>query len=380
MPEPSGTAWCSSASRSRFPGVFCVTAVAFVLAMVALRWNHDTGLTSLEQFGEDWASQRMPALKEVPISTVKKGGYDGQFYAQLAVQPNVNNPELQLALDNPAYRSRRILLPLTAHLLGGGNAQASLYIYALLNLVAWVVLAWVWWLEVQASTPQGAAVWLACLLSLGALDSVRLSLTDLPATLLLVGAVLAVRASRTGLAAACILAGGFVRETSVLAVDLFKPEGKWRTWGLRALCVLPVLGWCVWLRLNVPGDTGAQAFDWPGLGLLQHLRLCVQQLGAGNFDSRYLFGLLGALGLAYQSVFVLLRWREPDPWVRLGLPFAVLFWFLSAYVFSGYWAAARACLPLTFAFNRLLPRDGKFWPRLVLANLSVLHGVWRMLP
>lgn len=379
MPEPSGTAWCSSASRSRLPSVFCVTAVVFVLAMVALRWNRVTGFTSLEQFGDDWSTRRVAELKDVPVATVKEGGYDGQFYAQLAVAPNITRPNVQLALDNPSYRARRMAMPLTAHFLGLGQPSAILSIYALLNVVAWLVLAGVWWREVDASSPHGAAVWLGCMLSIGALDSVRMALTDLPATLLLVSAVLAMQSSRNGLAAVCIVAGGFVRETSVLAVKIFKAEGWFKTWLLRMVCVLPVLAWCLWLRLAIPGDSGTHAFDWPGLGLVEHLGPCARELGAGNFDSRYLFGLAGALGLAYQSVFVLLRWREQGPWIRLGLPFAVLFWFLSAYVFSGYWAAARACLPLTFAFNRVLPRDGKFWPRLVLANLSVLHGAWRML-
>jgi hypothetical protein len=136
----------------------------------------------------------------------------------------------------------------------------------------------------------------------------------------------------------------------------------------------------VWLRFNIPGNSGTQVFAWPGMGIAQHLGLCVRQLASGNFDSRYLFGLIGALGMAYQSLFVLTRWRQSDPWTRLGLPFAVLFWCFSAYVFSGYWAAARAVLPLTFAFNRLLIKERSFWIHFVIGNLFMLHGVWRMLP
>jgi hypothetical protein len=382
MPNPSATAWSSSASRAWFPRAICACAVVFVLVTVTLRWDRASGFTPLIAFGENWAPQRLPALKDLPVATVPGGGYDGQFYAQIAVQPEPTSPVVQKALDNPAYRFRRILLPLLAHVLGGGQPWAILNIYALLNLAAWLWLAAIWWVEVGASTKFGAAVWLACLLSLGALDSVRLSLTDLPATLCLVLAVRAMQKSRPKLATLWFLAGGLVRETSIFAGMVF-PNGKTpaaRVWLWRGLAVAPVMAWTVWLWLYMPGDSGAQVLAWPGVGVVEHLATCARQIAAGNFDSRYVFGLIGALGLAYQSLFLLTSWRESDPWTRLGLPFAVLFWCLSPYVFSGYWAAARAVLPLTFAFNRLLPRDRSFWFHFIAGNLFMLHGIWRMLP
>jgi len=386
MADPAATAWRSSASRPRWPTLLCLGAIVFVLAMVALRYDHNTGFTSLIQFGTDWeAPMRITELNGVPLATVPGGGYDGQFYAQIAVQPDITTPEIQDALDNPSYRARRILLPLTAHVLGAGNPARILNIYALINVVAWLALAAVWWREVGAATPRGAMVWLACLLSLGALDSLRLSLTDLPAALLLVLAVLALERSRPRLATLFFLLGGFIRETSIFPAAVFIPQSRtvsrsssttirtrswflslrfswrgkpnqgsqpvtlsspdFRLYFLRALAVVPVLAWCAWLHFHLPGDDGAITMDWPTLGLIQHLATCTTELAHGNLDSRYLFGLLGALGLAYQSIFLLRQWRNPDPWVRLGLPFAILFWLMSAYVFSGYWAAARACLP-----------------------------------
>jgi len=351
--------------------------------MVALRWNREDGFTQLIPFGDDWAPQRLPALKGVPIATVPGGGYDGQFYAQIAVRPEPTSPEVQKALDNPSYRFRRILLPLVAHVLGGGQPRAVLNVYALLNVAAWLGLAGIWWMEVGASTKYGAAVWLACLLSLGALDSVRLSLTDLPGVLVLVLAARALQMKRPRRATLWFLIAGFVRETAIFAAAVFpagKKTGAGRAWSLKAIAIVPVLAWMFWLQLNLPGDSGAQNFAWPGLGLAQHLALCARQLAAGNFDSRYLFGIIGTLGLAYQSLFVLTRWRQSDPWTRLGLPFAVLFWCFSAYVFSGYWAAARAVLPLTFAFNRLLAKERSFWFHFIAGNLFMLHGIWRMLP
>jgi hypothetical protein len=350
--------------------------------MVALRWDAATGFTKLIDFGDDWAHERHSVLYDVPIATVPGGGYDGQFYAIIALDPVSNHTKI--ALDNPAYRYRRILLPVIAHVLGRGNQRAILNIYALLNIVAWLVLAGIWWVEVGASTERGALVWLACMLSLGALDSVRLSLTDLPGLLFLILAARALDKKSPWFAALWFLAGGFVRETAVFAAVVFpagKKVGAGQIWLLRGLAIVPVLAWMAWLHFNLPGDSGVQEiFGWPGLGVAQHLVVCAKEIRSGNFDSRYVFGIIGVMGMAYQSLFLLIRWRASDPWTRLGLPFTVLFWFFSAYVFSGYWAAARAVLPMTFVFNRLVAKERGFWFHFIAGNLFMLHGVWRMLP
>jgi hypothetical protein len=360
----------------------CFAAILFVFAMVAVRWNQVTGFTGLIQFGDDWKAKRLPVLKDTLVATVPDGGYDGQFYAQIAVEPHVTSPDLQNALDDPAYRSRRILLPLVAHVLGHGEPFDILQVYAMLNFICWLALARIWWNEVGATEKHGAFVWLACLLSLGALDSVRLSLTDLPATLALVLAARAAQSSRPHLAALWCLLGGFIRETSVfgaMMINSNKVGTPSKSWLLRGACVLPPVLWCAWLAWKIPGDSELGLFNWPGLGFAQQIVKCADELAHGHFDSRYLFGLIGALGMAYQSIYLLRRWREKDAWIRLGLPFAIMFWFLGAYAFSGYWAVARACLPMTFAFNRLLPGDRRFWLSFIAGNLFALHGIWRML-
>ncbi|MBS0633312.1 MAG: hypothetical protein JSS11_15480, partial [Verrucomicrobia bacterium] len=66
--------------------------------------------------------------------------------------------------------------------------------------------------------------------------------------------------------------------------------------------------------------------------------------------------------------------------LRLGLPFAVLFWILGDHVWHGYWAVARTMLPLTFAFNRALLAEPRFTRSLIAGNLFVLHSVYRFLP
>ena len=70
-------------------------------------------------FGDHFAAKRLPRLHDVPLYTYARSyGYDGQFYAQIAVAGNPFDRDLEAALDSPGYRTRRVLLPAVAHLLG----------------------------------------------------------------------------------------------------------------------------------------------------------------------------------------------------------------------------------------------------------------------
>jgi hypothetical protein len=79
------------------------------------------------------------------------------------------------------------------------------------------------------------------------------------------------------------------------------------------------------------------------------------------------------LGLLSQFCFFAFRIRWRDPWWRVGASFAVLMAFLGDAVWEGYPSAApRVLLPMTLAFNILVPRRA-WWPILLLAgNLGVL--------
>ena len=362
----------------------------FVLAMVAARWSPRTGFTSLLCFGGPKWEERLPELRRLPVARDTGTGYDGQFGAQLAVTADPSSAETRAALDNPAYRARRILLAWSAHVLGGGQPWRVLQVYALQNLALWLILAWLVAAEVRAAPErEAAAIWLCCLLTLGVLDCVRLSLTDLAGVLLVTAAVRAERCGRAWAAAAALAVAGLARETSLLSLPLLAPAGPaagrpgWKTAGRFLLAVAPLALWVTWLARTLPpgGALGNGNFDWPGTALARHLALCLSHLGRGDLDSRYVGGFLGALGLAAQSLCLLIRLRWQEPWLRAAAGFAVLFWFLGDNVWHGYWAAARAVLPMTFAFNLLLPRRRGFWAWLLLTNAPlVAHGIWRMLP
>ena len=146
--------------------------------------------------------------------------------------------------------------------------------------------------------------------------------------------------------------------------------------------LLPLALWSLYVQrqfAGFPGSDGLGNFTWPLLGLLTQASSSLREVFLGNFDGRYSFCLVAVLGFFTQS-WVLWRNRQPaSPWWRIGAAYSILLLFLSPWVWSGYWAACRAVLPMTIAFNFLLPANRFFWPLWIVGNLTLLHGVWRFL-
>ena len=358
-------------------------------ALVLAKFSPNTGFTSLIRFGESWQGRRLSGLQSLPLATVAaSNGYDGQFYAQLALDPLLRSRELDQAIDVPSYRARRILLPAVAHLIALGNTWWTLQIYALLNVCCWFALGRV----LHRKLPQGDwlafARWGGCMFSIGVLDSVRQSLVDLPALLLLALAVDAHVRSRLSQSVFWQALGALTKETTLIGSlalncgpSLVQIHWKRTFWSVAAAS-LPIALWSLFVHQRFggsPSEGGLGNFDWPLRGILIQARLSLQAVLQCDFDGRYGFGLFAVVGLFVQS-WVL--WRSPQvqsPWWRIGVVYSVLLFFLSSWVWSGYWAACRAVLPLTIAFNLLLPANRWFWPLWIAGNLTLIHGVWRFL-
>ena len=91
-------------------------AVAVFLIALPQYYHRNTGFTSLISFGESFEETRLPAVLEAPHYVhYQSPGYDGQFYAQLAVDPLLQDSRLGRALDAAPYRARRILFSWTAY-------------------------------------------------------------------------------------------------------------------------------------------------------------------------------------------------------------------------------------------------------------------------
>jgi len=364
-------------------------AVTLFAALVLAKFSPQSGFTSLIRFGETWQEHRLSALQSLPVATAPgSSGYDGQFYAQIALSPLLRNPELQTALDVPSYRARRILAPATAAWAGLGNPWLTLQTYALLNAFCWFALGWLLYRQIEPSGGQAFARWAGCMFGLGVLDSVRQSLVDLPALLLLVLATTACRKAQATRSALWLALSNLTKETSLLSTfALFADKSlrpfPWRRTGFAlVVATLPLALWSLYVQQRfapAPGSEGLGNFTWPLLGLLTQAKYSLREVSLGNLDSRYTFGLIGIVGLGTQAWGL---WRNPlpqSPWWRIGAAYSILLIFLSPWVWSGYWAACRAVLPMTIAFNLLLPSTRGFWPLWILGNLTMLHAVWRFL-
>ena len=364
-------------------------STVFFAALVLTKCNPTSGFTSLIRFGEKWQDRRHSALQNLSIATVPdSSGYDGQFYAQIAMDPLLRSPELAQALDLPAYRARRILVPAAAAILGLGNPRWTLQAYALLNVFCWFALGWLLRRHIDGSDWLAFARWAGCMFSMGVLDSVRQSLVDLPALLLLGLAVHAYTHGNTRRSTLWLALANLAKETSLLgavALHCDKPQNlfPWKRALLSlTLAVLPLGLWSLYVAQRFPGlpdNSGLGNLTWPLLGLLTQVKLALRELSLGSFDGRYSFSLLAIGGLLVQFWIL---WRSPQPqsaWWRIGAIYSLLLFFLSFWVWSGYWAACRAVLPMTLAFNLLLPANRSFWPLWIVGNITLLHAVWRFL-
>ncbi len=376
--------------------------VVLVFGLVAARYVPGEGFTALIQFEPAFADRALPALRATPHH-LRASGYDGQFYAQVALDPGLRDPKaFQKALDAPAYRARRILLPALAWVLGGGETARVLNVYALLNPLFWLgFLA----LLLRACRPLTLPAMLcvtALALSGGALESIRLALTDLPATvLLLAAALLALRGAplRGGLLGAL---AGLARDTAAAGAGRAllpipgqgqepssgKKPSLLRSAGSLALAVVPVIAWALWVGHVFPGsigqDRGAQdnfgfplAAAWGRLLAAWHLL----QAGAPLWGQEG-FAFAAIAGLHLQALYLFLKPRPRAVLWRMGLPFALLLWFLGPAVWNSYLAAARALLPMTVAFNLLLleelrpaPSRWKPWAWFIAGNGFSVFGV-----
>ena len=364
-------------------------ATGVFAALVLSKFSPQTGFTSLIRFGGTWQERRHSAVQGLPLATVPaSNGYDGQFYAQVALDPLLRSPELAQALDAPNYRARRILTPAVAALFGLGDPWWTLQAYALFNVLSWLLFAWFLHRHIGGSDWIAFARWVGCMFSLGVLDSVRQSLVDLPALLLMALAVGVSAKPHLTRSVFWLALANLTKETSLLGTlalhcdRSFRPF-PWRRVGLGlVVAILPLTLWSLYVQhrfAQVAGNTGVGNFSWPLVGLLTQAKYSLRELSHGNLDSRYSFSLVALVGFFVQT-WVL--WRTPQlssPWWRIGAVYSFLLLFLGSWVWSGYWAVCRAVLPMTIAFNLLLPVNRAFWPHWILGNLTVLHALWRFL-
>jgi hypothetical protein len=361
-------------------------AVVVFLASVGQYHHRNTGFTEMIIFGDQFESRALPAVTEAPhYIHYRSAGYDGQFYAQLAVDPLLRDRRIDAALDNPPYRARRILFSWTAYLMGLGRPAWILKAYALQNILAWLLLAWVLLRWFPPSTPRNVVPWIGCLFGVGLIGSVRFALVDGPGLLLLALGVAAVERGRLWLASGLMSLVGLGRESNLAAAGFLidrVPAGRRDALlmaGRLALAVLPLAAWLMYVTwLYSPmGVAGERNFGFPLAGYAGGWSATLGQLrSAGWWGSWARFNLAALVTVTVQCVFLLSRLEWTSAWWRAGVAYCILVPFLGAAVWEGHpGAVMRVVLPMSVAFNVLVVRSRWFWPLVVAGNLSVLHGL-----
>lgn len=382
MPGASPTSSRKPFWRLTLPGALAWLLVIFFLWLTGRFWHPYYGFTKFIQIESQDAQVMLPELRDTTIYVYHHaGGYDGSAYAQLAARPAANDDDLRRAIDSLPYRARRILLSWVAYALAWGDAVHAAQIYAGLNLVVWLALAWLLAKLFPLHHWRGVAGWAGVLFCAGALHSVRLALTDLAAMALIAASFLAAETKRPNRATLCLAAAGLVRETSVLSAGALWPglarENRWTNWLRLALTLVPLGLWFVYLKLNTgPVGQGMGNFTWPVIGAIEKIISACHDLTHIPETWLALTTLLATVALLTQLAYFFRRREFANPWWRLGAVYAVLMLCLGEAVWAGHpGAATRIMLPLTLAFNVLVFRRRESLAWLLLGNLSVLSGV-----
>jgi hypothetical protein len=360
--------------------------VGLFLWCVAQFYVPGKGFTSLILFGGEPPPHRISELGAVDCYVYQDSrGYDGQYYAQLAVHPWFGSPDLRASVDNLPYRARRILFCWTAFGLGLGRPGWVLEAYALQNVAAWLLLAWLL-LRWFPPTDLGNLVrWAGTLFAWGLILSAREALMDGP-SLLLIAAGVALAEQGRRWSSACVLGvAGLGRETNLLAGVICFPRNlrdrreTLRAVGRCAVAAGPLTLWIVWLWcvLREPSNAGSRNFAAPFSACVEKGCEAIRDLLAHGWSASARWTLLLLFSLAVQFLVIVLRPQWQNPWWRIGAAYALLMVFLGGAVWEGFPpAAARVLLPMTLAFNVVIPRSRWWWPvLLVLGNLSPICAI-----
>lgn len=349
----------------------------------------EKGFSYLISFGGKQPHRMIDEMKNLDYYVMSDSeGYDAQYYVQIAMRPDLRDPQLLEAVDSLPYRARRILIGWVSYAMGLGQPEGILTAYVMQNALCWLLLAGVlcWWFP--PTSWNHFLRWAGVLFSFGMCASVRNSLVDGPSLLLLAVGVMLLEMKRPWWSTAVFAISGLGKETNILGAaslvtwDDAKSPRRWPVIVLRGLLVaLPLALWLFYINRVVgpAADMGSRNFDWPTLAYLRKWGTVWTELhdpqnwALGIFYCRPLISCLMLVALTTQFLFLLLRPRIKQPWWRIGMSFSVLMLVLGDAVWEGYpGAASRVLLPMQLAFNVLVPLGRAWWPILILGNLTLL--------
>ena len=373
-----------------------LAAFAFLLRVYAGIWTPEYGITKFLRVGREFDDRGTVVFRATPKFIdpypAHRWGFDGQLYAEMALDPLLRDPHLHVALDDPPYRGQRILLSWIAWAIGLGKPFWVLNAYAAINLIFWVAFAW---MSARLFSPLGwggLAGYAAILLTCGVIESTQASLTDLPSFTLILAAL-----TVGGPPGAAILAlAALVRTTSLIGfVGLADFSPRWReslqkNIGRGLIATVPVALWVAYVLWRFRGrqvglDGGNLALPFHGmmekLGEFSvhavHGPIRWHRLFFELYKSYELHALLTIIAVVTQSVYVVLHREWRSALWRWGAVVVVYFSCISFLSWESHFTITRHALPMTLVFNLLLAaRPSKAWLIwFLLGNCFVPFGV-----
>jgi hypothetical protein len=375
--------------------------VLVFLAIVASYYSRDTGFTVFLSLPASSHAYELPVVQAIPHAHDEvDSGYDGQFYAQMAMDPLLRDPAIDRAMDKAGYRTHRILFSWTAWAIGLGRPAWILQAYAFQNVLAWLILACVLCVWCPPRDARTFVLWAGALFTHGLLISVRNAVPDGPSVLLTALAVLAAGRGRPWISAAITGVAGLARETNILAgVALLRgigaakatPYGRAvRLCGAALICILPLALWFDYLRsiYGAAAFSGGGHITVPLSGLWWKLQVWVRDLAATGFTVKTTANLASLTAFLAQGaalVWCTRAWRRDrsvtSSWLQVAWVFLLLGLVAHRVVWDGSPGAfTRVTLPLAVGVNVLLalaPRAP--WWLIIGANLGVVSGLMAFL-
>jgi hypothetical protein len=311
------------ANLSRSP--FAV-AVAGVLLVLAWQWA-----TVHANYAGNWSALFRTSIDQPPIPNAQdeqlyrfEGGFDGQMYHALAHDPWMSHATAE-AIDSPKYRAGRLLVPLAAFLLSGGQHAWIDAAYRLVILI-FVGLGSRWTALICQRVGRSPWLGLAFLASPATIVSADSMVTDVALTAFTVGFAYHATRNASGYAPQLMLAlAALTRDTGLLlAGGYFVYLGVSRQYKAAAATVVAIVPTIAWLAiLEMRYSEGTRGQGSPGLREIA-VRLSqprdfsflptAQAVVANIFD---IAALLGALAVLLIPFVLLSRQRGagPLPWV-----------------------------------------------------------------
>jgi hypothetical protein len=334
------------------------TAGARTVGLIAvLCWVAFMSFISLARYGGDFRAllclgQRHyhPASLD-GIPRAGPAGYDGQYYVTLATDPFFRQLDTAKAIDAPAYRAERILIPLLAWLLAAGNAGGAIIAY---QLLCWALGLGAVYLAARLLVEEGRSPWLALLLvpTAGLVASMIRSTLDATAVFFILATLWAYVRRQDTLALALATCAVLTREMSYLvavavAFDQLRHRRFVRSAAFVAVPLAPYMLWQLYLR-SVLGPRYLLAhggftipFSWVGEKLPHVFR-------SSGVSWMELFGLAA---VAATTVAFILLLAQPKGWTPTAvayLAFAGLGLALTYDIYVETWGYARILVVVPF--------------------------------